>query len=320
MNLSTLSSELLNRLKSHNNQVSTERITRWLNLAQDDVASDIDCRNHQFTETFSTVANQRIYNLNTDFNKINNIIDVTNNLSLSESSEFDVEVYDPDLSDLGAPTNYIIYGYNFSNNQPTAAATVSIVSTSIADTMSKVRINGTVNGVQDTELLTLNGTTTVTGLKSFSEIYTVAKDQQTSGIVTVTANDAGLTQIAKLSPYNLSEGKQPVRLYPIPGAVYTLRVRGLRKARPMRNNEDFPDFPETFHELILHKATERGHIDLFRPTMADYVRRNNYEPLKQTLLEQMGQTRGRRSAVIKGDMANEVLSIGRLPPSNFGNF
>jgi len=317
MNAQTLTQELIRRLKTNNNQIDSVRALRWLNLAQDDISIDMD-PNHLITQiTFSTVANQRNYNLEFEFNKIMSIVDVTTNTPLRQSSEYSIDEFDADYSDTGNPTNFIIYGYEWVKAQPDSAATVNIVSSSASDTTQRVRINGKVDGVDQTELLTLNGTTAETGLKSFSEIYSVVKDSETSGIVIVTANDTGTTEIAKIAPTDLGTEYQPIRLYPIPSDAYVLRARGIRRPRRMKNNEDFPDYPSMYHEGLLFAAEERGHKDLYRPTMAQLAKQK-YDEWKLAFRRQHGQRRSRRSAVIRGDQPFS-WGIGRLPPENFGN-
>lgn len=296
-NLTALRSELTNLLKTNNNAVSTSRILDWLNQAQDDVATEMDPDNLIVTTSITTVSGTRRYTTDLEFNKIMSVVDTTNNVPLDPISETDVEDIDSELSQTGSPNFYTVYGLDWVREQPSSASVVTVVSSSASDTTQKVRINGIVSGSVDTELLTLNGTTNVNGTKSFSEIHSIAKDGTTTGRITVTTNSGGVTN-AILAPSRYAEQRQALFLWPIPDGAYTMRVRGVRRTRPMLNNEDFPDLPEAYHDLVLIRAKIRGHEDLFRFSIAEALREREYMPMLQKLKKQMGNNRGRRSFVI----------------------
>ena len=311
-NLSGLRSELLNRLKTNSSLVGTSRLTDWLNDAQDDVSTEIDLENLIEEDTILTVANQRKYLSSFEFNKIMSVVDVTQNLDLSHKLPGQFDSYDPSRDDTGAPFSYSTHGLDWSDAQPDTAATISIVSSSTSDTTQKVRINGLVSGVRDTELLTLTGTTTATGIKLFSEIASIAKDESTTGRVTVTSNDAGTTQLALMAPAEKAVQRTPFFFYPIPSDVRTIRLKGYRRPHRMIYDQDFPDMPKAFHELVLYGALIRGHMDLFRRNMAEVVRTREFNPLLEKLKKQMGNWRSKRSPVIGGRQV--VFKGGRLPP------
>jgi|1_EtaG_2_1085319.scaffolds.fasta_scaffold00841_10 hypothetical protein len=312
LNLSTLRSELGQKIK--NTSVSNARRDRWLNLSQDDIASEMDPDHLIVNSTFSTVADTRKYYLDYEFNKILSIVDETNDLTLRQAMEPELESVDPSREDSGSPFLYSVFGYEWVTGQPTSASVITVVSNSGSDTTQKVRINGLVNGVEDTELLTLNGLTDVNGTKSFTEVFTIAKDETTVGMVTVTSNAAAVT-IAQLGHAELAGPRQGVHLFPVPDSALTLRVRGIRRPREMLNTEDYPDFPETFHELVLIGAAVRGHRDLMRPSIAKETHDNEYEPMLKKLQKQMGNKRGRQSSVIRGvNPSLARIDPGRLPP------
>lgn len=313
MNLATLRDELGNRLKAPST-IGNTRKDLWLNLAQDDVATEMDPSNLLVTSSFASVASTRKYYLDYQFNKVVAVMDETNNQELGYMAEADVEGLDPDLSQTGTPDSWGIYGLEFVSAQPTSASVVTVVSASASDTTQKVRINGLVSGVRDTELLTLNGTTDVVGTKSFSEVYSAALDSVTVGKITATTNSAAVT-IATIAPNTKATQKQPLYLWPTPDAVSTYRVRGYRAPRPMIQAEDFPDLPGTYHELVLIGAVIRGHQDLFRHKVAENVLALEFRPLLKKLRGEMGQRRSKTSPVMLGGPATTPL--GPRYPSNF---
>lgn len=310
-NLTQLRAELANRLK--NTSIGSARLTGWLNDAQDMVAGMMDPDHLIINSTFSTTASTRLYYLPFEFNKVLSIIDTSTNIELEQTNEPYLEGIDPDRSTTGTPYFYATQGMDWVKGQPTSATTISIVSSETTDTTQRVRINGVVNSVADTEILTLNGTTTVTGTKSFSEIYTIAKDSTTAGKITVTA---GAVTIGAMAPNELAHQYQAVSLWPTPDSTLTMRARGIRRCRAMVNDQDFPDYPATFHELILIAATVRGNRDLFRPRIADNIMDNELKPMIKELQKQMGNKRLKRSVVIQGPPP--LRTGGRLGP-RFGD-
>lgn len=308
MNLLTLRNELADRLK--NTEIGTTRLNRWVNLAQDDIATLVDCDHLETEIFFSSVANQRKYYLPIEFNKILSVLDLTNNRELYILSEAQLESFDPDRSESGTPSHFSIFGYSWVKAQPTSASAVSIVSSSTSDTVEKVRINGKVNGVEDTEILTLNGTTTVTGTKSFTEIFSIVKASTTVGKITATSNSGAVT-LTEIAPGELHSEYQPLDLWPLADGAFSYRVRGHRRPRKMINDQDFPDLPSSYHEAVLVSAEIRGHIDLFRPQLAEKIKQNVLEGLLDKIERQMGNKRRKRSVVIQGGIMPEPLYFRR---------
>lgn len=313
LNLTTLRSELGNRLKAPST-ISSSRKDLWLNLAQDDVAVEMDPANLLVTDTFSSTSSTRKYYLDFQFNKIVAVVDTTNNSELDYLPESDVEWLNPDLSQTGTPSGWGIYGLEFIRAQPTSASVVTVVSSSASDTTQMVRINGIVSGARDTELLSLNGTTSVPGSKSFSSIHSIAVNSACVGRVTSTSNSGGVT-LSVVAPGLFVDQKQPLYLWPIPDATISYRVRGYRAPRAMINAEDFPDMPDTYHELVLIGAIIRGHMDLFRHEIAGKVYALEWLPLVKKLKAEMGQRRSKRSPVIVG--GPPTLPFGPRYPSNY---
>lgn len=81
--------------------------------------------------------------------------------------------------------------------QPSSAGTVAVASNDADDTTQVITIDGLVNSLRTSEAITLNGTTSATGSKSFSHIYGVRKSAETEGTVTVTRSTTVCTLTAK---------------------------------------------------------------------------------------------------------------------------
>jgi hypothetical protein len=312
LNLSTLRTELGALIKS--TAITNDRKDRWLNLAQDDVATAMDAEHLTHRISFTSVADTRTYYLDFEFNKILSIRDTTNNWDLMPLTEGQLEENDPDFSYSGTPDSYSLTGLSMVAAQPTSASVVTIVSSSASDTSQKVRVNGfDANGTAITELISLNGTTNAVGSTSFTEIKQVLKDTTTAGNVTVTTN-SGVVTVVRIPSFSLAREYQPINLYPVPSGANVYVVRGMQKARPMVNAEDIPDLPQSWHELVLVGAAIRGHIDRFRPTLALNLKAQLWEPKVKQLRGEMGNKRGKFSPVI-GE-GSSIIFGGRLP-SNY---
>lgn len=311
MNLVTLRAELRRRTKA--DSLSNAQLNRFLNLAQDDVVSQIDAEHLITTTTFATVANQRIYRVpDIEYNKVLSVVDETNGIVLRHRSEYDMEDADPEFNDTGTSSYYTVRGYDEFQNQPSAASVISIVSSAAGDTTQRVRLHGVAGGVARTQLLTLNGTTTVAGAVSFTSLTGVRKDATTTGNVTVTSN-AGAVTVAVIGPDQLVRFYQPIVLQWTPNAVATIRVRYIRKPKEMVYDEDVPDVgSDVFHELVLIGATIRGFRDIHHFDAANNVQQTEWLPGLATIKRQQGNLRSRKSPVI-GTATGLFEEYARLP-------
>lgn len=315
LNLSILRSELGQKIKKTN--LNNVRLDRWLNMGVDDVCRAIDA-DHLVDETTITLESGiRLYFVpDCQPRGIMQIVDTTNNLILRKIDEEDVERLDPDRDDSGNARFYSGYGYSEYQGIPLAASTVDIVSSSISDTTQQVRISGLINNVLDDELITLNGTTIATGSSSFSAIFGVRKTAATVGRVTVNVNDVSNTVIAYIAPDALIRQYQPFRVWNVPDAADSLRVRFYRLPRPMINAEDVPDVSShEFHELVLIAAAIRGHRDLFDHDIAQKVLIEEWAPFINQFARRQGKNRTDRAEVIGG---NQIDEFSTLLPSTFG--
>ena len=313
LNLATLRTELGQKIKK--TSLANVRVDRWLNAAVEDVCRALDADHLLDETTVTTASGIRLYFIpDCQPSGIVQIIDTTNQIILTKLDEEDVERIDPSRDDSGNARFYNGYNYSEYEGVPLAAATVDIVS-STADT-AQVRITGIVSGVSDTEIITLNGVTVATGTKSFSAIHGVRKAATTTGKVTVNVNDTSNTVIANIAPAALIRQYQPFRVWNVPDAADSLRVRFFRLPRPMINAEDVPDVSSNeFHELVLIGAAIRGHRDLFDHDVAQKVLIEEWSPFIQQFARRQVKNRTDRSPVMGGSNIDEYSS---LLPSTYG--
>ena len=96
----------------------------------------------------------------------------------------------------GIPQKYYMWGANCVVQQPIEASVLRVYSSSSADTSIGITIFGIVSGYPDYETITTNvsnGTTAVSGSKSFTSIERIVKDASTTGRITIDSNTAAVT-------------------------------------------------------------------------------------------------------------------------------
>lgn len=127
--------------------------------------------------------------------------------------------------------------------QPVAASLITIISTSAADTsaLGKVRIEGTVGGVDDEEELALNGTSLVTGAKSFTNIREITKPK-TTGRITIA--DTVPTTLGTIAPWDQQGHNKRIELLPNPDETVTVSLMCTRKFQNLVSDDDSIVIPE----------------------------------------------------------------------------
>jgi len=128
--------------------------------------------------------------------------------------------------------------------QPAAATTLEVLSTSASDTTQAVRIKGIVNGEEDVEELTLNGTSAVESSKSFGEIRRVFKES-TTGRVTV--RETGGDDLAIMDPWDDRSAYRRLQLVPQPTEATGVVVIASRRFERLVSDNDvlLPDNAST---------------------------------------------------------------------------
>lgn len=122
--------------------------------------------------------------------------------------------------DTGNPSLSMLSDYLGVSEQPTAASTISVVSSSSLDNTQSVLIQGLVSGEDDYEVVSLNGTSAATTSKSFTHIESVTKSEATAGRVTLTSDSGGVTNLV-LGPNELTTRLRKITFFPEPASSLT---------------------------------------------------------------------------------------------------
>jgi hypothetical protein len=126
----------------------------------------------------------------------------------------------------------------------------------IGDIDIRVGISGYVSGIEVSEEVLLNGTTSQTSVNTYDAagIIAVTKSTISGGIVTAT-DTTGAIKVVTFAPYEYEVERKTILLWRIPDAVETLTYRYFRLHPQMIKDTDRMLFPTKFHSLI-QKLTE----------------------------------------------------------------
>ena len=182
--------------------------------------------------------------------------------------------------------------------QPTSASVIATVSSSASDTSTYGVIRGIVSGVERSERITMNGTTSVNSSLTYTSLISITKDE-TVGTWTCTSNSGAVTNISLLPGETQKEVWQ-VRLHPVPDDAYTYYYQFFRKPWDFDDNdEELIPFEDDFEDALVIWTTgiilkDQGDnkwkdtITLARDTF-DEIRDNGYysedEDARMSLIE-----------------------------------
>lgn len=174
---------------------------------------------------------------------------------LNYHPSFDFLGWGTQLTNEGTPTDYWSWTEDMILRQPNSASVVRIASSSSSDTSKDVTVFGTVSGYPDQETITTNasnGTTAVSGSKSFSKIERIVKDASTVGRITCDTNSANVT-VAVLPAGDGTAGisYQKVRLWPTPDAVFPVNIWYYKMPWRMVNDDDVHELGQEFDEALI---------------------------------------------------------------------
>ncbi|KKM14541.1 hypothetical protein LCGC14_1705100 [marine sediment metagenome] len=155
----------------------------------------------------------------------------------------------------GIPIAYRMWGEDMTIEQPKDASVMRIASSASADKNVAINVFGTVSGFPDFETITTDnadGTTAVSGSKSFQTVERVVKSASTTGRITVDANSAN-TIIAVLPVGDTTAGifYRKIQLYPLPSSAFDMNVQYYKDPYRLVNDNDIHELGQDFDEAII---------------------------------------------------------------------
>lgn len=207
----------------------------------------------QGTLSFSSVANQPIYGMPQAFERMDALMQVSNNIRLRMLTRDQYRLVDPGERSNGTPYCWVPVGLVPVLLQP-AALPIYAVSTSGSDTTQTVNLIGiTSDGdMQGQKTAALNGLTRVQ-VGTFTDYTTVISWTLTAACAgdvdlydAVTAGNL----LARIPAGATSVQYQGIRLWPTPGAALLYTVDGQFEIPTLVNDNDVPLTPPSYHDLF----------------------------------------------------------------------
>jgi hypothetical protein len=186
---------------------------------------------------YSFTASSQDNVLPSDFYKELSVYDATNNRELRRTSiQERVQNAVSLMSQTGTAEEYAILTSPV-RVQPSAGAIPSVVSSDASDTTQTLYLRGEASGIEVTETISLNGTSSVNATNTYTKYYIVSKDADTAGKITVTH---GTDTIAILSQEARDHKVKIMRLYCTPVSSVTINCPYMSKPLPMTEDYDVP--------------------------------------------------------------------------------
>jgi len=173
----------------------------------------------------------------------------------------DFRSYNVNDIQVAKPLCYRMWGEDMVIVQLTKASVLRVSSSSSSDTNIPITVFGVVSGYPDYEIITTNasdGTTAVSGSKSFSSVERVSKGATSLGRITVDANSAA-DNVAVLPVGDTTAGivYSKCQLWPLPDAVYPINVQYYKDPWRLVNDNDIHEMGQEFDEAIILLATAK---------------------------------------------------------------
>lgn len=210
--------------------------------------------------TFASVANQAIYGLPAQINRVRAITERDNDRQLQPITLEELRADDPGLTATGTSWAFVPLSYGPIKYVP-AATGIWVASSSASDTSQTAMVNGVRTGGIATgdQTATINGTTR-TAIGSFTDyvdVQTISISAVGVGLISFYDASTGGNTIAEIPIGKLSPRYFRVQLYPIPSSAITYYVDGQYDIPELDDTQDVPMLPEEFHDLLSAYARMR---------------------------------------------------------------
>lgn len=292
-------------------------IKRWANRGQKRFVSSIS---HQFSWmkinglTLTLTSGVSQYALSPLIDTSKNIIirDQDSRWKIQVVTQEQFQTAYPDASDAsGSPEIAYLSGFSAVTNQPSSASLLSIVS-SAADT-AVVKIEGlNSSGILVGEEITLNGTTPVSSVISYSRIIGRSINGFMTGNLTITSNAGVVTNIV-LGPRQRQSMLPTIIFYPQPDAADTLYYDGVMTLPDIVNNNDMSLIPEKYHDAIESYCLYKGQLHKANPEGAALAMQDFMKRIDEAKVDDIGP----RKSIVMRDYQSAQRTFEPRLPSNF---
>ena len=220
------------------------------------------------------------------------------------------------------PTHYRMWSEQMLDKQVKAASVISLSSSDTSDTSIPITVFGEVSGLPDSEVINTNatdGTTSVSGSKSFTKVDRVIKGASTAGRITVTAN-SGNTTVVTLPTGDTTAGLlyRKVQLYPLPDRVMPINVFYYIDPVRLVNDNEVHVLGQDFDESIMLLATAKIKYDQNQKEGESYIKlyKDEIRNLKKINADKIDATHSLRPA---GSSVRDYLVHPHLSARQYGS-
>ncbi len=224
--------------------------------------------------TLTTVANTEFYQLPRDVDKISLIRQTTSPNRLKYYSDDVFYRCVPNPTATGNPLAYRLWEEEGISTRLSAAGTIDVISAHTSDTggYSATVVGKDSNGIIQSEVLTMNGTTKVTGSQTFSADYPIriSKSTTSNGNWTFTT---GSTTILVLGKEERSARFKVIGFYPIPSSAISIYIEYYTRIRRLVNSTDTPDIEEKFIPVLIQGTLSK--VFQYQKKTSEFIIANN---------------------------------------------
>ncbi len=256
MNFGQMTSAIFDDLNYQPNPspIVVTRIKRWANEAHSHVLRLPGLTGlRQGTVQFSSEANRGYYGLPQVFERIDAIVQQSNNVRLALRTRDWFRSVDPGERSNGNPYVYVPEGLQQAFRQPDETG-VWVVSDDATDTAQVVRLVGIrENGDQHQQVsATLNGLTRVQVGTITNYVWIQKWDVSSTCAGTVRLYDAAVlgNELARLPVNRTAVQYEGIRLWPTPSAALDYVADGQLLIPQLVNDDDVPMLPDSYHDML----------------------------------------------------------------------
>lgn len=170
---------------------------------------------------------------------------------------------DPTPTDEGDPSYWAYVGHHEAQAIDATGGAVTAVSSNALDTDIDVVCRGPASSIEDYDILTLNGTTSVSGSKSTSfdanAVVEINLESAAQGIVTVTGG-SGSTTLASIPPGETRVQCPLIRLFLVPGDANTIQYHFYKTQKRPVSDSEMIDLPEIAYKALHYGIEEIAHF------------------------------------------------------------
>lgn len=269
------------------------RVGAWINEAQRRILRDPGMSDlRQGSLPFSSVAGQTLYAIPQVFERIDSIVQQTNDRKLRFMSRAMYRSIDPAERSSGMPDYYVPEGLRAVFMQP-ATTGIWAASSAVGDTTQKVNLQGVraSGDINQPIQTTLTGTTRVAigSVTDYLEVLSWNLDTVATGTVSLYDAAAAGNVLARIPIGFKAVQYEVIRLWPTPAQALPYVVDGQWLIQDLVQDTDVPMLPPSYHDIL-----------------GDYARMREYE--------RTGDKRLSIAATQYGDGKNKLRVYVQFPP------